>query len=63
MKLDTLIQGYQRFCECKNGSSFISDFRVISIPKYCIFNLCKSYINEKKSIMQEPCCIVVLRPR
>ena len=54
MKLDRLIEGYQRLCECKNGSSITSDFRVISIPKYCIFNLSKAYISEKKSIVQEP---------
>ena len=54
MKLETLIEGYQRLSECKNGSSITSDFRVISIPKYCIFSLPKAYINEKKSIVQEP---------
>ena len=54
MKLDILIQGYQRLCEYKNSSSVTSYFRVISIPKYCIFSLSKAYINEKKSIVQEP---------
>ena len=27
---------------------------VISIPKYCIFSLSKTYISEKKNIVQEP---------
>ena len=54
MKLDALIEGYQRLCECKTGSSIKSDLRVISIAKYCIFSLSKAYISEKKSIVQEP---------
>ena len=53
MKLDTLIEGYQKLCECKNGSSLTSDFRVISIPMYCIFSSSLAYINEKKSFVQE----------
>ena len=37
------------------GSSVTSDFRgFFSIPMYCIFSLSKAYINEKKSIVQEP---------
>ena len=54
MKLDTSIEGCQRLCKCKNGSCITSDFRVIFIPKYCIFSLSKAYINEKKSIVQKP---------
>ena len=54
MKLDTLIEGYQGLCECKNGSSVTSDFRVISVPKYCILSLSKAYINEEMVIVQEP---------
>ena len=52
MKLDILIEGYQRLCECKNGSSVTSDFSVISIPKYCIFSLSKANINEKKRLFK-----------
>ena len=48
MKLDTVIEGYQRLCECKNGSFITTDFRVISIPKYCIFKLSKA--NTLKNI-------------
>ena len=35
MKFDTFIEGYQRFCEYKNGNS-TSNYRVISLPN--IFN-------------------------
>ena len=35
MKLNTLIEGYQRLCECKNGSSDSSKYRVISFPICC----------------------------
>ena len=34
MKLDTLIEGYQRKCECKNCSSITSNNRVISLPNF-----------------------------
>ena len=53
MKLDTLIECHKGLCEYKNSNCITSDFRVISIPKYCIFSLSKVYINEKKSIVQE----------
>ena len=44
MKLDTLTEGYQRLCECKNGSFITSNYRVISIPKYCIISLSEAYL-------------------
>ena len=44
MKLDTLMEGYQRLCECKNGSFITSNYRVISIPKYCIISLSEAYL-------------------
>ena len=50
MKLDTLIEGYQRLCECKNGSSVTSDFRVIFIPKYCIFKLIKHISMRRRAL-------------
>ena len=38
MKLDTLIEGYQRLCECKNGSS-TSNYIVISLPIFAIISV------------------------
>ena len=35
MKLNTLIEGFHRLCECKNGSSITSNYRVISLPNFC----------------------------
>ena len=38
MKFDTFIEGYQRFCEYKNGNSITSNYRVISLPIFSIKN-------------------------
>ena len=44
MKLETVIEGYQRMSECKNGGSITCNYRVISLPKYCIISLSEAYL-------------------
>ena len=40
MKLDTLTDSHQR--KCKNYNSVTSDFRVISLPNFCLEHISKS---------------------
>ena len=42
MKLDILIDGYQRSAECKNRNSITSNYRVIPLPKFCNNKLVRS---------------------
>ena len=50
MKLDTLIEDYQRLCDCKNGSSITSEFRVIPFQSVA-FLVCLKYILMKRSAL------------
>ena len=70
MKLNTLVESCQRFCDCKDSSSFTSNYRVLSLPdlQYQVFpkHISESINgdimkldtlregNKKKSTVQEP---------
>ena len=45
MKLDTMIEGYQRKYECKNCSSIISNYWVISLPNFVMIGLSEAYLS------------------
>ena len=46
MILDTLIEGYQRLCDCKNGSSITSNYRAISLPSFLNNSFFVKHISE-----------------
>ena len=50
MKVDTMIEDYQRLCDCRNGSSITTGFRVISIPKYCILVCLKNILMRRRAL-------------